>query len=192
MGSSPPDRRTEIPEAGAGPRRSQPGYESPVKTTIVALLCLVACTPVRPRVSLVRGASLKSYHTFVVASVSDATHYPFTFPITDSLRQRIAARLRERGLTVAETPADPTGPLVITSTLNVFKSGSLGLQLPTAVGTSRCMLSSELTDGRTGQRVGEIEASEITGEDSQPMSPFRLLMLCAQMTADELTRQVRH
>jgi len=165
-----------------------------VKISIVALLCLVACTPVRPRVSLVRGASLKTYHAFVVAPVTDATHYPFTFPVTDSLRQRLAARLEAHGLTVAETSADTAGAgpaLVITSTLNLFKSGALGIQMPTAVGTSRCMLSSELTDGRTGQRVGEIEASEITGEDTQPRSPFGLLMTCAQMIADEIAKQVQ-
>ena len=162
-----------------------------MKISIVALLCLVACTPVRPRVSLVRGASLKTYHAFVVAPVTDATHYPFTFPVTDSLRQRLASRLKTHGLNVAETP-DTAGPaLVITSTLNLFKSGALGIQMPTAVGTSRCMLSSELTDGRTGQRVGEIEASEITGEDTQPRSPFGLLMTCAQMIADEIAKQVQ-
>jgi len=156
------------------------------------LLALAACTPLHPDVSLARGVSLGKYRVIVVGRVSDATGYPFNYPIADSVRERLAHDLIADGLTVVRTPADSAGPvLLVESTLQGFKSGALSTQLPTGMGTSRCTLSSELRDYRTGRHLGDITASEVSSEDTQQMSPFALMMTCARMVAEALHKQMK-
>jgi hypothetical protein len=143
-------------------------------------------------VSLEPGASLKDYWFFAVAPVTDETGYPFSFSITDSLRERLVERLRSHGLPVVplDAPTDPAAPaLVITSTLQAFKGGGMVLKLP-GRGVTACVLRSELTDKRTGRRIGEIVASDVA-EGAQGVAPFQILMGCARMVADEIHRQLR-
>ena len=156
------------------------------------LLCLGACAPVRPRVSLEPGARLKDYFFFVVAPVTDETGYPFSFDIADSLRERLVARLASHGLPVVppDAPDDPAAPaLVITSALKSFKGGAIVLKLP-GRGVTACTFRSVLTDKRTGRRVGEIVASDVV-EGAEGGTPFETLMGCARMVADEIHRQLR-
>jgi hypothetical protein len=158
------------------------------------LLAFAGCSPLHPEVTLAPGVSLKDYHLVVVAPVKDGTDYAFPFDITDSLRQRLSAELESQGLAVAKGPADSTArALVIAATLERFRSGALALKLPTTMGTSRCAMSADLTDARTGRHLGHIVASELTGEGMGALAPtpFALLMTCARMVADGLAQRVK-
>jgi hypothetical protein len=152
------------------------------------LLCCSACTPVRPRVSLAPGASLKGYQVFVVGPVTDETGARFNLDVSDSLRQQLARRLRSYGLTaVTEPPEDTTArAVIITSALVDFKGIPMWLQVP-ARGITGCELRSELRDHRTGQRIGEIDAADLAEEHT----PLIVLFQCAHDVADAIERQVR-
>jgi hypothetical protein len=163
-----------------------------MKLAGVVLLFLAACSPLRPQVSLEPGVSLKSYHVVVVGPVTDLTGYPFHYDIGDTLRARLIDELRQQGVTVAPTTTDTTVPvLFVVSSLDAFKSGSLTIQLPGAMGTSRCALSSRLMDGHSGRRLGEMASGEVTSDDTQQMSPMALLTTCARLTADEIARRIK-
>jgi len=159
-----------------------------VKSSILLLLCLSACAPVHPRVLLEPGASLSGYRVFVVEPVSDETGARFDLDVTDSLRQEIADRLRSHHLTVVARPAADSGPpaLVISSTLVGFKGMPLTLQLP-GPGITECELSSELRDGRTGRRIGQILASDL----EEGIRPMTVLNECAHDVGDAIYRRVR-
>jgi hypothetical protein len=148
----------------------------------------VACLPVRrPSVALEPGASLTSYRRFDVGPVRDESgwRFPEAYEITDSLRSRLVERLRERGLTIApRDSARGAGVLRIESRLTFFRSGGMGLMMEGP--RTRCRLTSVLSDGATGRRLGEIEAAQ---DDELP--PFMVLMFCARMVADEIDRRVR-
>ena len=169
----------------------------PRRHLLLATLVTACVTPLQPTVDLAPGASLKAYHAFVVAPVTDASGYPFSFNVTDSLRQRIAVALLEhRLLALPAVPDTGPAPLVITSTLLGFRSGALMLGLGGGGGggmTSMCRLASRLTDGRTGARVGDVVASEISGQGSgaPSLTPYQLLMTCAQLVADAINSKVR-
>lgn len=152
------------------------------------LLCVSACTPLRPRVSLAPGASLKSYHVFVVRPVTDETGARFNLDVSDSLRQQLVRRLQSHGLTVVtdDTLDTATPALVITTALVDFRGIPMWLQVP-ARGTTGCELRSELRDHQTGQRIGEIVAAEL-GEERTPLI---VLYECAHDMADEIDRQRR-
>jgi len=160
-----------------------------MKPSILVLLCLAACTPVHPRVSLEPGTSLKAYRVFLVAPVTDDTRAPFDLDVVDSLQQEIADRLRSHQLTVvAKVPEDSSAAtLVITSRLVNFKGMSNTLQLPFS-GITRCELRSVLYDGQSGRRVGEIVASDLE-EGSRPMT---VLNECAHDVADAIHERLRH
>jgi hypothetical protein len=163
-----------------------------MKLAVVVLLFLAACSPLRPQVTLEPGVSLKTYHVVVVGPVTDLTGYPFHYDIGDTLRSRLIDELRQQGVTVAPTTTDTTVPvLFVVSSLDGFKSGSLMMQLPGAMGTSRCVLSSRLMDGHSGRRLGEIVSGELTSDDTQQMSPTALLTTCAHLTADEIARRIK-
>jgi hypothetical protein len=126
-----------------------------------------------------------------VGSVTDATGYPFSFKIGDSLKAQFADRLRRDGLAVINDTLGSGPVLLVVSSLDGFKSGALAIQLPAGRGTSRCVFSSRLADARTGRRLGEIVSSEVSDRDIGPnRSPYSLLETCVRMTADEIKRQV--
>ncbi len=152
---------------------------------------LAACTPLRPRVSLAPGASLRGYRSVIVGSIADASGYPFNFKIGDSLKVQFADRLRHYGLTVVDDTLGSGSVLLVVSSLDGFKSGALAVQLPAGRGTSRCAFSSRLADARTGRRLGEIVSAEVSDREIGPSrSPYSLLETCVRMTADEIKRQV--
>lgn len=156
---------------------------------IALLLCCTACTPLRPRVSLVPGASLKNYRVFVVRPVTDETGARFNLDVSDSLRQAIAKRLSSHGLTVvADVPAEDTAPpaLVISSALVGFKGIPMWLQVP-ARGVTGCELRTVLRDAKTGERIGEMASAELAEE----YSPLMVLIRCAHIMADEINRRAR-
>jgi len=158
------------------------------RSAIALLLCCSACTPLRPRVSLAPGASLKGYEVFVVGPVSDETGAQFNLDVSDTLRQALMRRLRSHGL-VATTgaPQDSAAPTVsITSALVGFRGIPMWLQVP-ARGVTGCELRSELRDKKTGQRIGEIDAAELAEEHT----PLTVLMQCAHDVADAIERQLR-
>jgi len=159
-----------------------------VKTSILLALCLGACTPLHPRVSLEPGASLAGYGVFVVDPVTDETGARFDLDVTDSLRQEIADRLRSHHLTVvAKVPEDPATPaLVISSKLVGFKGMPITLQLP-GPGITQCELLSELKDGQTGRRIGQIIASDL----EEGIRPMTVLNECAHDVGDAIARQLR-
>jgi hypothetical protein len=154
----------------------------------LAVGAAAACLPVRrPSVELEPDASLTSYRMFDVGPVRDESgwRFPEEYEITDSLRSRLVERLRERGLTIA--PHDSTrgaGVLRIESRLTFFRSGGFGLMMEGP--RTRCRLTSVLSDGATGRRLGEIRAAQ---DDELP--PFMVLMSCARMVVDEIDRRVR-
>ena len=162
-----------------------------MKALAVCLLALAACTPIKPQVSLAPGVSLRGYQSVIVGTVTDGTSFPFNFNITDSLKTQLADRLRRDGLTVVNDTLG-TGPvLLMVSSLDVFKSGGLALQLPGGQGTSRCAFSSRLADARSGKRLGEIVSAEVADRDFGPTrTPYSLLETCVRMTADEIKRRV--
>jgi hypothetical protein len=151
----------------------------------VLLLGLGAClTPVRPGVSLEPGVSLKGYHVFLVAPVTDATGAPFDLNVTDSLRQEIVDRLRSHGLQVDPQGVDTTDDLLlITSTLVFFRGMSNQMELPSPGGDLECKLRGELRDPRTGRDLGQIVASDLGGR-----RPMIVLNECAHDLADEIYR----
>jgi hypothetical protein len=155
---------------------------------IALLLCFSACSPIRPRVSLAPGASLKGYRVFVVGPVRDETGAQFNLNVSDSLRQQLARRLQSHGLTVVtDAPADTDAPaLVITSALVGFKGIPMWLQVP-ARGVTGCELRSELRDNQTGQRIGEIDAADLAEEHT----PLIVLFQCAHDVADAIVRELR-
>ena len=157
-------------------------------SAITLLLWCTCCTPVRPRVVLAPGASLKGYEVFLVGPVTDATGARFNLDVGDSLRQQIARRLRSHGLiAVTDSPTDSAAPaLLITSALVGFRGIPMWLQVP-ARGTTACELRSELRDNRTGRRIGEIVAADL-GEEH---TPLLVLMQCAHDVADAIERQLR-
>lgn len=152
------------------------------------LLCISACTPVRPRVSLAPGASLKPYQVFIVRPVTDETGARFNLDVNDSLRQALVKRLRSHGLTVVtdDTVDMATPAVVITSALVGFRGIPMWLQVP-ARGTTGCELRSELRDNQTGERIGVINAAEL-GEEHTPLI---MLIQCAHDVADAIERQRR-
>ncbi len=158
------------------------------------LAALAACLPVRrPTVELQPGASLRSYSVFDVGSVVDESGYPFPYDITDSLRSRLAKRLREHGLSVASGDSAAVGAggggavLRIESRLTTFRSRGIALMFGGGPGLgSRCELTSTLVDGASGRRLGEIRAAE-----DDVLAPFTVLTTCARMVADEIDRRVR-
>jgi hypothetical protein len=139
-------------------------------------------------VSLAPGASLKSYHVFVVRPVTDETGARFNLDVSDSLRQQLVRRPQSHGLTVVtdDTLDRATPALVITTALVDFRGIPMWLQVP-ARGTTGCELRSELRDHQTGQRIGEIVAAEL-GEERTPLI---VLYECAHDMADEIDRQRR-
>jgi hypothetical protein len=147
-----------------------------------------ACLPVRrPSVALEPDVSLASYRMVDVGPVKDESgwRFPEAYEITDSLRSRLVDRLRERGLVIApRDSARGTGVLRIESRLTFFRSGGMGLMMEGP--RTRCRLTSILSDGATGRRLGEIHA-----EQDDELPPFMVLMTCARMVADEIDRQVR-
>jgi hypothetical protein len=157
-------------------------------TTIALLLCVSACTPVRPRVFLAPGASLKGYTVFIVGPVTDETGARFNLEVGDSLRQRIVRRLRSHGLAAdTKAPEETAEPAaVITSTLVGFRGMPMWLQM-SGRGTIGCELRSVLRDAETGARIGEIVAAEL----SEEYSPMNVLIQCAHDVADAIDRQVR-
>ena len=152
------------------------------------LLCLGACTPLRPRVSLERGASLTDYRVFIVGPVTNQTGARFNLNVTDFLRQELTLRLRSHGLTVVtEAAAETDDPaLVITSALVGFKGMSFALQIP-GPGVTKCELHSELNDLETGRRIGQIVASAL----EERTRPLTVLNMCAHDLADAIEREVR-
>ena len=157
-------------------------------SVIALLLCFSACRPLRPRVSLAPGASLKPYHVFVVRPVTDRTGAHFNLDVSDSLQQQLARRLRSHGLTVVTDSAGDTtaAALVIITSLVDFRGIPMWLQVPSR-GTTGCELRSELRDHETGRRIGEIVAAEL-GEER---TPLMVLFECAHDMADEIDRQRR-
>lgn len=151
----------------------------------VLLLAMGAClTPVRPEVSLEPGVSLKAYHVFLVAPVTDRTGAPFDLNVTDSLRQEIVDRLQYHGLQVDPKGVDTTDDMVlITSTLVSFRGMSNQMELPSPGGDLECRLRSELRDPRTGRQLGEIVASDLGGR-----RPMIVLNECAHDVADAIYR----
>ena len=174
-------------EGGAPSFHSEPGPAGRgsivMKRAIFLLLCLEACTPLHPQVSLEPGASLKGYHAFVVGPVTDQTGAPFDVNVTDSLRREIADRLRSHGLrvvpkTVADTIADA---LLVTSTLVGFRGMSIQMELPSPGGDVECRLRTELRDNQTGRPIGQIVASDLGGR-----RPLTVLAECAHDVADAI------
>jgi len=149
----------------------------------VVLLALEACiTPLHPVVNLEPGVSLKGYHVFLVAPVTDATGAPFDVKVTDSLQQKIVDRLQYHGLQVAPKGVDTTDDLLlITSTLILFRGMSNQMELPTPGGDVQCKLRAELRDPRTGRRLGSIVASDLGGR-----RPLIVLAECAHDLADAI------
>ncbi len=160
-----------------------------MKPSILVLLCLAACTPVHPRVSLEPGTSLKDYRVFLVAPVTDETGARFDLNVADSLRQELADRLRSHQLTVvAKVSEDSSAPaLVIASRLVRFKGMPITLQLPFP-GVTQCELRTVLYDGQSGRRVGEIVASDL----EEGIRPMTVLNECAHDVADAIHGQLRH
>ena len=157
--------------------------------SVMALLfSLTACTPVRPRVSLAPGVSLKGYEVFVVMPVTDRTGARFNLDIGDSLQQHIARRLRSYNLiAVTDSSADTVASaVVVVSTLVDFRGIPMWLQVPSR-GTTACELRSELWDNRSGQRLGEIVAASLVEEGT----PMFVLFQCAHDVADAIERQLR-
>jgi hypothetical protein len=155
---------------------------------VVICCCFSRCTPLRPRVSLAPGASLKGYTVFIVGPVTDETGARFNLDVADSLRQRLVSRLRSHGLAAAtEAPAEAVEPaVVISSALVGFRGIPMWLQVP-ARGTTGCELRSVLRDSETGRRIGEIVAADL----SEEYSPMVVLIQCAHDVADAIDRQVR-
>jgi hypothetical protein len=155
---------------------------------MVLLLYLAACTPVHPRVTLAPGASLKGYEVFVVMPVTDGTGARFNLDVSDSLRQHLARRLRSHNLiAVTDASADTAAvAVVVTSKLVDFRGIPMWLQTPTR-GTTACELRSELWDNRTGQRLGEIVAADLSEEGT----PLFVLLQCAHDVADAIEQQLR-
>lgn len=148
-------------------------------------LLLTACAPVHPEVSLVPGASLKSYHLFVVEPVTDETGAKFNLNVVDTLRQQLADRLRSHHLKVAEA-TDTAGPaLVIVSTLERFKGLPIEIQMP-GRGVTMCALRSVLRDRDTGRRLGEILAQD----QEEGFKPLTVLNECARDVGDAIAREV--
>lgn len=156
--------------------------------TMALLLYLTACTPVRPRVSLAPGVSLKGYEVFVIMPVTDRTGAQFNLDVSDSLRQHIAKRLRSYHLIAAtDSSADTVAmAVVVVSTLVDFRGIPMWLQVPSR-GTTGCELRSELWDNRSGQRLGEIVAASLVEEGT----PMFVLFQCAHDVADAIERQLR-
>ena len=159
-----------------------------LRSSVVALLSLAACTPVRPRVSLAPGVSLKDYEVFVVMPVKDATGARFNLDVSDSLQQHIAKRLRSYNLVaVTDSSADTVGTaVVVVSTLVDFRGIPMWLQVPSG-GTTACEIRSELWDNRTGKRLGEIAAAGL----EEHGTPLFVLFQCAHDVADAIERQLR-
>ena len=157
-------------------------------SALALLLYLGACSPVRPRVSLAPGASLKGYHVVVVRPVRDQTGAPFNLDVSDSLRQALIRRLESHGLPVVDDSAvDPIDPaLVVASTLVDFRGMPSWLQVPQR-GTTACELHAELSDYQTGKRLGSIAAADL-GEE---YTPLFMLVRCAHAMADAIDRQVK-
>jgi hypothetical protein len=139
-------------------------------------------------VSLAPGASLKGYRVFIVGPVTDQTGAHFNLDVADSLRQQLARRLRSHGLTaVMEAPDDSeSAALVITSALVGFRGIPMWLQVPSR-GVTGCELRSELRDYRSGHRLGEIAAAEL----SEEYAPIVVLNQCAHDVADAIDRQLQ-
>jgi hypothetical protein len=154
----------------------------------LTLVVLAGCLPVRrPSVHLEPGASLASYRAFEVTPVKDESgwSFPLDYEIADSLRSRVAGRLRELGYTVVSSRDTATaGVLRIDSRLTAFRSGGMGLMLEGP--RTRCRFTSTLLDRATLRRIGEIYA-----EADDELPPFMVLMSCARMVADEIDRRVR-
>lgn len=144
---------------------------------VVVLLAGAGCV-LRPRVELAPGASLQSYRWFEVGPVTDETGSPPRLPtdVTDSLRSRLASRLREHGYDVVAGDS-AAGP--------VLRIDSRVVDLRSSV-RSRCVLRSTLTDRDTGRRLGDIIA-----EEEDWLTAFPILMRCARVVADEIDRRVR-
>ena len=155
------------------------------------LLLLSGClAPLKPIVSLEPGVSLKDYRVVVVGAVTDRSGYPFKYKVEDSVRARLVDQLRKDGLTLAPDTTNTAAPILfVVTSIDKFKSGALALQSPNAISSSGCTVSSRLLDGHTGRRLGEIVASELSSDDTQPTSPFGLLMTCARMVAEEIGRR---
>ncbi|HUL48877.1 MAG TPA: hypothetical protein VLT79_02560 [Gemmatimonadales bacterium] len=166
---------------------------SRARSVVIVLAGLIACTPLRPQVSLEPGVSLKSYHVVAIGPVEDRSGYPFHYPIGDSLHVRLVDALEQDEVPIVSTNTDTTVPvLFVVSSLDRFKNGALNVALPSSLGTSECVFSSRLLDGHTGRRLGEIVSSEIIDpEDTPRITPQQLLTTCTQITADELKRRLK-
>ncbi len=88
---------------------------------------------------------------------------------------------------VAKVPEDSATPaLVISSKLLGFKGMPITLQLP-GPGITQCELLSELKDGQTGRRIGQIVASDL----EEGIRPMTVLNECAHDVGDAIARQLR-
>jgi hypothetical protein len=160
-----------------------------ITIALTAMAWLGASTPLRPRVSCEPGASLKGYQVFIVAPVTDQTGARFNLDVSDSLRQQLVRRLRSHGLTaLTEAPEDTdAAAIVVASTLVDFRGIPMWLQVPSR-GVTGCELRSELRDNRSGRKIGEIVAADL----SEEFTPLMVLRHCAHDVADAIDRQLRH
>ena len=172
---------------------------NPIRLSLLPALELIAlsagsCTPLRPRVSLQPGVSLKSYRLVVVGPVENRTGTSFNYDVEDTLRALLRERLEANRVPLASDPTDATAPLLyLVSSLDEFRSGGITAQVAIlAVRSPKCVLSSRLTDGASGQRLGEIVSTNLVDQGDTPfMTPRQLLASCARLTSDEIKRRLK-
>jgi hypothetical protein len=170
---------------------------SSVSFVATLTLCAGACTPLRPRVSLQPGVSLKSYRLVAVGPVEDRSGASFNYDVADTVRALLREALRRNGVlarNTSDSTIDTTVPvLYLVSSLDEFRGGRISAALlSVAVGSPKCVLSSRLIDGASGQQLGEIVSTDLVDQSETPIvTPRQLLLTCARMTADEVKRRLQ-
>jgi hypothetical protein len=167
---------------------------SSVSLVATLTLCAGSCTPLRPRVALQPGVSLKSYRLVGVGPVENRSGASFHYDVEDTVRALLTEALRRNGVPVTGSTTDATAPvLYLVSSLDEFRGGRVSAALlSVAVGSPKCVLSSRLIDGASGQQLGEIVSTNLVDQAETPfVTPRQLLVTCARMTADEVKRRLK-
>lgn len=167
---------------------------SSVLLAVGLTLCAGSCTPLRPRVALKPGVSLKSYRLVAVGPVDNRSGASFHYAVEDTVRALLVEALRRNGVPLTGSTTETTAPVLeLVSSLDEFRTGRVTAELlSVGVGSPKCVLSSRLIDGASGQQLGQIVSTNLVDQAETPIvSPRQLLVTCARMTADEVKRRLK-
>lgn len=165
-----------------------------VSLSAMLMLSAASCTPLRPRVALQPGVSLKSYRLVAVGPVANRSGVSFRYDVEDTVRALLTEALRRNGVPLTPSASDAPAPaLYLVSSLDEFRTGRVTAELMgIGVGSPKCVLSSRLIDGASGQQLGEMVATNLVDQAQTPfVNPRQLLVTCARITADEVKRRLK-